>query len=247
MYLESTSCGEIGLILHNILYKILGYKENGLFVEVGANDGKTGSFTYNLAKIGWSGLYFEPIPRLYNLCKENHKNNKNIKVINIGCSNKKDELKMIDADTLSTLDNNVLNIYKKTNWTKDYFKDLREIIVKLDTLDNLLNLYLDDNNQKIDLLVIDVEGYEKNVLEGFTINNYNPKIVIIEIADQYITFINNKECMEKYNFIRKFLTSNNYFLLVNDVVDNVYLHKDYFDVNYKNIFCPMVKYPQFKN
>ena len=51
MYQPTTSCGQIGLILHKIYHKFLGYKTNGTFIEVGANDGKTGSFTYNLAKL----------------------------------------------------------------------------------------------------------------------------------------------------------------------------------------------------
>jgi FkbM family methyltransferase len=246
MYLQSTSCGEIGLILHQILFKILGYKTDGFFIEIGANDGKTGSFTYNLSKIGWSGLYFEPIPRLYNLCKENHKDNTNVKIINIGIGNKKEQLQIIDADTLSTLDDNTLNLYQNTDWTKNNFKDLNKINVNIDTLNNLLDLNF-DNNINIDLLIIDVEGFEQKVLEGFTINKYNPKIIIIEIADQHPTFINNKDCMDKYKFIRSYLKLNNYLLLVNDIVDNVYLYKDYFDLNDKNYFSSMVKYPQFIN
>ena len=75
MYKPTTSCGEIGLILHEIYQIVLGYKANGVFVEVGANDGKTGSFTYNLANTGWKGLYIEPVPRIYQECKKNHENN----------------------------------------------------------------------------------------------------------------------------------------------------------------------------
>ena len=67
MYEPTTSCGEIGLILHEILYKILNYKTNGLFIEVGANDGYIGSFTYNLAKIGWKGIYLYYLYYLYYL------------------------------------------------------------------------------------------------------------------------------------------------------------------------------------
>ena len=33
--------------------KYLGYKTHGIFVEVGANDGKIGSFTYN--QQNWDG------------------------------------------------------------------------------------------------------------------------------------------------------------------------------------------------
>ena len=35
MYKPTTSCGEVGLILHEIYNKFLGYKKDGIFVEVG--------------------------------------------------------------------------------------------------------------------------------------------------------------------------------------------------------------------
>ena len=89
MYKPTTSCGEVGLILHEIYNKFLGYKKDGIFVEVGANDGKIGSFTYNLAKLGWKGLYFEPVPRIYDICKKNHIEHENVKVFNMGCAEKK--------------------------------------------------------------------------------------------------------------------------------------------------------------
>ena len=60
MYPTSTSCGEIGLILHGIMDNVIEYTKEGTFIEVGANDGKTGSFTYNLAAIGWTGINIEP-------------------------------------------------------------------------------------------------------------------------------------------------------------------------------------------
>ena len=34
MYKATTSCGEVGLILHEIYNKFLGYKKDGIFVEV---------------------------------------------------------------------------------------------------------------------------------------------------------------------------------------------------------------------
>ena len=92
-YLPSTSCGEIGKILHIIYNKIMPYKTDGLFIEIGANDGKTGSFTYNLGKIGWYGINIEPIPRLYNLCCNNHKDHKNVKNYNLALGELKGEVK----------------------------------------------------------------------------------------------------------------------------------------------------------
>ena len=48
-----------------------------------------------------------------------------------------------------------------------------------------LNQILIENNVKvIDYLNIDVEGYEINVLKGFSIKKYKPKLISIEIHDK---------------------------------------------------------------
>jgi FkbM family methyltransferase len=243
---RSTSSGEIGKILHIILNNVLLYKTDGLFIEIGANDGKTGSFTYNLGEIGWYGINFEPIPRLYNLCCHNHKNHKNVKNYNLALGEKEGQVDIIDADTLSTIDTDVIDTYLKTPQFKSYFINNNNYHkVKMNTLDNILK---ENYITNIDILVLDVEGYEENVLKGFSIENYNPVVFIIEIADQHSDFINNDIMMKKYKNLREYLKINNYTLLVNDVVDNVYIHNNTYntlDTNFIAEIKQMVKFPQF--
>lgn len=245
-YPRSTSCGEIGNVLHIILNNILPFKENGVFIEVGANDGKTGSFTYNLGKIGWTGINFEPVPRLYNLCCNNHKDHANVQNLNVALGECEGEVEIIDADTLSTIDKDVINIYSKTPQFASAFNGNESFHkVKLNTLNNILD---ESSITNIDLLVLDVEGYEENVLKGFSIEQYNPSIFIIEIGDQHPDFVNNKVMMNKYKFLRNYFKTNNYTLLVNDIVDNVYIHNYiYNELNRDFIreIKKLVKFPQF--
>jgi FkbM family methyltransferase len=245
-YLPSTSCGEIGKILHIIYNKIMPYKTDGLFIEIGANDGKTGSFTYNLGKIGWYGINIEPIPRLYNLCCNNHKDHKNVKNYNLALGELKGEVTIIDADTLSTIDTNVIDIYSKIPQFKNYFTNNNNYHkVKMNTLDNILQ---ENSIANIDILVLDVEGYEENVLKGFTIANYKPSIFIIEIGDQHPDFINNTIMMTKYKNLREYFRINNYTLLINDIVDNVYITNELYstlDSNFISTIKQLVKFPQY--
>jgi hypothetical protein len=61
----------------NIVYEdIFGFKTNGVFVEIGAFDGETASFTCFLADIGWTGHYVEPIKRYLINCLNRHKKTK---------------------------------------------------------------------------------------------------------------------------------------------------------------------------
>ena len=244
-YPHSTSCGEIGKILHIILDNILPYKRDGLFIEIGANDGKTGSFTYNLGKIGWSGINFEPVIRLYNLCCENHKTHKHVKNYNIALGECQGEVDIIDAGTLSTIDKDIIDIYSKTPQFSRNFSQNNFHKVTVNTLDNILQENTVDN---IDILVLDVEGYEENVLKGFSIEKYKPSIFIVEITDQHPDFRNNDIMMKKCNSLRDYFKINNYTLLVNDVVDNVYIHNSiYNQLNAKFIIeiKKLVKFPQF--
>jgi FkbM family methyltransferase len=245
-YPPSTSCGEIGLILHHILNNILPLKTNGTFVEVGANDGKTGSFTYNLAALGWNGLNFEPVPRLYEKCCMNHINHPNVKSFQIGIGESSCETTIIDADTLSTIDTDTMKTYTQTPQFASYFTNNNQYhTIKIEKLDTMLE---QNNITNIDLLVLDVEGYEEHVLKGFTIEKYLPKIFIIEIADQYEYFMNNPTIVNRYTSLRKYFKDNNYVLLVNDIVDNVYVHRDTYETLNKEFILNIktaVKYPQY--
>lgn len=246
-YPRSTSCGEIGNILHIILDLVLPYKTDGMFIEIGANDGKTGSFTYNLAKIGWSGINFEPVPRLYNLCCKNHKEHINVKNYNLALGDSESEVDIIDAGTLSTIDKDVIELYSNiSQFSRAFNSNNSYHKIKLNTLDNIL---CENNINNIDVLVLDVEGYEENVLKGFSIEKYNPTIFIIEISDQHPDFINNDIMMKKYNILREYFSTNNYTLLVNDIVDNVYIRDDTYatiDTHFITELKQMVKFPQFK-
>jgi len=219
-YPHSTSCGEIGLILHDVLNSIIPYKTNGTFLEIGANDGKTGSFTYNLAAIGWKGINIEPIPRLHARCVENHKNHIHVKNICCAVGEKEDNLDIIDADTLSSMDKDTIDIYMKTNWSKSLFHNQEPIKTRVRKLDDIL---IENKISEIDIMVLDVEGFEENVLKGFSISTYRPKIIIIEIPDQHPDMIQNPVCVEKYQRLRSYFTENYYELIANDIVDNVYV------------------------
>jgi FkbM family methyltransferase len=55
-----------------LVEKIFAGKHNGVFVDVGANDGKNLSNTWYFEKeLGWSGLAIEPIPSVFNKLREN--------------------------------------------------------------------------------------------------------------------------------------------------------------------------------
>lgn len=243
MYPPSTSCGEIGLILHKILYSIIGYTSMGQFVEVGAHDGKTGSFTYQLAVMGWRGVYVEPMSQQFYECMLNHSRHPLVKCYNVAAGESVSELEMCSAGTLSTADPITLEVYKKADWAREHITN-RIMNVRVRPLDDILD---DAKVSNIDLMVIDVEGYELNVLRGFDIERFKPSVIIIEIADLHPSFQDNAECMGKFKEIRNYLTDAGYTLMVNDIVDNVYVYNPMYRADKAEEYRSLIKFKQYTN
>ena len=63
-------------------------------------------------------------------------------------------------------------------------QDIHEGASLVDVPCRTLNFLLEKHSVKnIDLFVLDVEGYEKEVLNGFNIEKYKPSVIVIEIFD----------------------------------------------------------------
>jgi FkbM family methyltransferase len=195
-------------IINKILERI-GYIENGFYIEAGAYDGILQSNTKFLEeKYYWTGILVEPSPKSFEQLKINRPNNININK----CLVSNDYI----SDTIDGSFNNgpmssVNNIRKLEN--------VELIKVKCDTLANILDQY---NIKKIDLMILDTEGYELKVLEGMNLNKNRPTYLLIEI------YINEKDKIFDYlkSFHYCFLENiTNYNFLDNPTWDGT--HNDY--------------------
>lgn len=159
-------------------------EKSGFYVEVGANDGVTQSYTYELENIGWHGMLIEPSLEAFDKCVKNRPNNKLFNCALVASENTKEIsgdfygsfLASVGGERLNKRDNVIGNI----------------IAVPARTLNSILE---ELKLEGINLLSLDVEGYEYEVLKGFDISKYHPKYVIIEVYDKikadifrYMTF-----------------------------------------------------------
>jgi len=145
----------------------------GTFAEVGAFDGMTYGCTWGLAKAGWHGVYVEPFPEFADECVKNHSGH-NVKVYNMACGSFNGETELTVYGEVSTT---ILDKWAR-QWGMN--ESTPKINVQQKTIDSILQ---DAGIESLDLLVVDVEGAEIEVLKGFTLAKYCPKMAIIELHE----------------------------------------------------------------
>jgi len=175
-------------------------RTNGIFLDIGAHDGKTLSNTFFFEKtLNWRGLCIEPHPKVFNALKENRSC-----VLVEGCAWKEDTTKtfrMIEgySEMLSGLvdsyhPDHITRINSEVNSMNQILSDIE---VKCYDISKLL---LDNNLTNIDFLSIDIEGGELEVLKCIDYTKVEIGIILVEnnYKDQELrTFLDSKG----YNFV----------------------------------------------
>jgi len=155
-------------------WKLLGEAQSGFFIEAGAFDGYHYSVTYALEAIGWSGLLVEALPEAAEKCRLRRPASR---VVQAALS-KRGSSGTTTFNLLEDQYGGMLSYLKPTaqhvadtSWAKK-----REVTVPLTTLNDLLA----DHHGPIDLLALDVEGGELDALDGFDIDRFKPRLLIVE-------------------------------------------------------------------
>jgi FkbM family methyltransferase len=140
----------------------------GYFVEVGANDPKQWSQTFHLEERGWSGVLVEPQPAL----AEKLRQQRSAKVYAVACSS--------PANSGKSMVLSLAGIHSSLNPDFFVFQVHSEsaIEVPIKTLDEIL--IEASAPAPLDFVSIDVESHEIDVLDGFDLGRWQPKLLLIE-------------------------------------------------------------------
>lgn len=147
--------------------EFFGDTERGYFVEVGANQPEIFSQTFDLEQKGWTGVLIEPQPDL----AEELRRRRSAKVYAEACSSRRNaggRLTLHLAGGLSSFEKSLNQAAIKPHGTMD---------VPVRTLDQILT---DAALPHIDFMSIDVEGHELEVLDGFDLDRWRPRLILIE-------------------------------------------------------------------
>jgi FkbM family methyltransferase len=168
---------------------------NGVFVDVGANIGCI-SIPLAFRRPDLTIIAIEASTKVYKYLKHNVEINKlkNILILNKAVSKKDDLLLSFSSPE---------DYFGKGSFSEN-FVDFNETVstITLDTLKSKLNL------ERIDLIKVDVEGYEKDVFIGgeLTLNQPNAPIILFEFVDWAEDQANGfkagdaQRILEKYGF-----------------------------------------------
>lgn len=160
--------------------------ERGFFIEAGANDGFLQSNTYYLERFkGWTGVLVEPIPELYELCRRERPNAQvfNYALVPEGYADS--VVPMLYGGLMSVVegargseeaDHAHVEAGTMLGWDRNY-----ELRVPARTLSSVLEEAAVPD--EIDLLSLDVEGFEADVLRGLDLDRFAPRYMLVEVIE----------------------------------------------------------------
>jgi FkbM family methyltransferase len=151
------------------LMRALGEVQNGFYIDVGASHPSEGNVTKVFYDLGWCGINIEPAESTYRLLSEQRPRDINIRV----CAGAKDGFD--EFDFYPHLNDGV-------NPISDHLRTLQgatvTAILPVISLDTVIAEH--SWGRTIHFLKIDVEGYERQVLEGINLAAHRPWIIVVE-------------------------------------------------------------------
>jgi FkbM family methyltransferase len=177
--------------------KLLAYfggLRDGTFVEAGANDGLSQSNTWYLErKLGWRGLLIEPVPEMATLCRRFRKSH--VECSALGSFEQAGLTVMMHYGGLMTtaagadeqhLSGGTAETHAKVgaSWVSEESYEFESILNPLSALIDRVGL------AGIDLLSLDVEGFEVNVLSGIDFDRHPIRHILIETSN--VNAVQNK-------------------------------------------------------
>lgn len=192
----------------------------GVCIDIGAGVGTERNNTYYFEKNYWRCLCIEPNPNLYS-----HMRMYRRLAMNIACSSydKKDvpfyvyDINDGNQEAISSLvvDQRLVDSHKEMINRVD---EIRVEVKKLDTVLSRINL------EKIDFLSIDTEGTELEVLKGFDISRWKPKLFVLENNFSESKF---SEYLEKFGYgFSKRIGVNDFFVRLEGIEEEREEKKD---------------------
>lgn len=172
-------------IFQNLLTKFVDkLPEDVFFVEIGANDGVDFDPIYQaVIKKKWSGVYIEPQKSVFMKLQSNFLGRENIYFENIAITKEEMLVDLFSPNEELTKGNSLIASMHMNKGVLRHFSEfeLRKETVQGKTFQYIIDKYELKNKQRT-LVLIDVEGFEKDIIESIDFKSYKPDYLIFEHA-----------------------------------------------------------------
>ena len=182
-------------------------KSKGFYVDVGAHHPYRFSNTYLLYQRGWSGINIDATPGTMSLFNQARKRDINLEV---AISQKTGSCYLYEFAEPA------LNFIKELNEQCNENDVCKKTKIQCITLKEVFLMHL--KTKKIDLLLVDTEGYDLEVLKSNDWTMYRPATIMVEVGVETIDLVVNTK-------LHKFLISQNYQLAYKTYRNAIYLEK----------------------
>ena len=172
-------------------------RTSGFFIEAGAADGLSFSNTYFMESVGWHGVLVEAHPRLITACRQNRPGSVVVHSALAETASGEIEFNCVDGAAgpglLSFCEADQAHIQRCAS---EGFKITTARVTKT-TLDVLCA----GRKESVDVVFLDLEGFELNALKGFDLERFRPRLLVIEVKPG-----------EQTGSLNQYLAANGYHL-----------------------------------
>ncbi|MFN0131828.1 MAG: FkbM family methyltransferase [Phycisphaerales bacterium] len=161
-----------------VLWHLFAGKRGGFFIEVGAYDGYTYSVTFAFEQAGWTGLLVEPLPARFEACRDRRPRSRVVNAaLSVRGSTGTATFHHIASDKKHYEASSYLDAgTQRRRHMRPPKGNVQTVTVPLTTMDNLLA----EHAGPIDFVVLDVEGHELSLLDGFDLDRFKPAVLMVE-------------------------------------------------------------------
>ena len=159
-----------------ILMRYFDGRKKGFYIDIGAHHPKLYSNTYLFYKQGWNGLNVDAMPGSMEIFKKQRPRDINIEAA-ISKNLTQLPFYIFSDPALNTFSKELADA-REDRSKKHYLVDTK--IVETTPLSEILDKYL-PQNQHIDFMTLDIEGYDLNALESMNLAKYRPELILVEV------------------------------------------------------------------
>ena len=160
-------------------------ERDGVFVEAGAFDGFLQSNTYYFERLkGWSGLLVEPVPELAEAARRERRRSRVIQAALVPPELQGTPVKLTVASLMTLVHGAQGSAEADREHALAGTRGGREPNYEIEVRGATLSALIDEAQlDEVDLLVLDVEGYEPEALAGLDLERHRPRFLLVEMLD----------------------------------------------------------------